>query len=147
MRKWRWFSVKVITERVVSGEPAPDTVDQNYTNEYRIFEESILLIRAQSFDHAYKIAEKKARAMDLTYENPYEQTVSQQLIGAIDCFDICEETVFSGTELYWRAIWVPKTMDQESFIDTYYPDTIRNDSGPEHAYILRNREFNRRPNS
>lgn len=146
-RKWRWFSVKLIFENIISGEPEPDTVDQNYTDKYRIFEESILLIKAQSFDHAYKIAEKRARTMEFDFENVYGQTVREQFVGAIDCFDICEETLFSGAELYWRAIWVSKEMDQESFIDMYYPDTINNDSGPDYTYVMRNREFHARPNS
>ena len=53
--KWKWFSVKVIFESIISGEPAADTIDKNYTNRYKNYEEPIVIVRSQSFEHAYRI--------------------------------------------------------------------------------------------
>lgn len=138
---WNWFSVKLLFEFVLSGEPDKDSIDQNYTNQYKNYEEILLLVRAQSFDHAYKIAEKKARKMETEYRNPYGETVHMNFVEAIDCFSISDEMLLSGTEVYSRFLKVPKDVNTKDFIDRYYPDTVKDNSGIENHYVLRNREF------
>lgn len=144
--KWQWYSVKLMFESIISGEPEADTIDDNYTNTHKTFEESIVLIKAQSFEHAYKIAENKAPERELVYKNVYGETVTWRFIEAIDCFSI-DEDIKTGVEIYSRYIRVHKSIDKEDFIDRYYSDTIENDSGIEYNFILRNRDFNKRPNS
>lgn len=146
-RKWQWFSVKLIFENIISGEPEPNTIDKNYGNSYKIYEESLVLIKAQSFDHAYKIAEKKAKESEMDYTNPYGQLINFKFIEAIDCFSINEETLYTGAEIYSRVIRVNKPIVTEDFIDRYYPDTIEDNSGVDYQFVLPNREFNKRPNS
>lgn len=145
--KWQWFSVKLIFENIISGKPEPDTIDKNYTNSYRNFEESIIIIKAQSFDQAYKIAEKKARQMELEYTNPYGELVKMKFVQAIDCFSISDETLSTGAEVYWRHLRVPNDIDVEDFLDKYYSDTIKDNNGIDYNYVLLNREFNKIPNS
>ena len=144
--KWQWFSVKLIFENVISGEPEPDTIDKNYTNNYKTYEESIILIKAQSFDSAYKIAEKKAREMEMDYTNPYGELINYKFIEAISCFSIIDE-LSTGVEIYSRFLRVPKPVDTGDFLDRYYPDTIENNSGVDYNFVLRNRNFNKKPNS
>jgi hypothetical protein len=144
--KWQWFSVKLIFENVISGEPEPDTIDKNYTNNYKTYEESIVLIKAQSFDSAYKIAEKKAREMEMDYTNPYGELINHKFIEAISCFSIIDE-LSTGAEMYSRVLRVPKPVDTGDFLDRYYPDTIENNSGLDYNFVLRNRNFNKKPNS
>ncbi|MBZ9685955.1 DUF4288 domain-containing protein [Clostridium estertheticum] len=143
--KWQWFSVKLIFENVISGEPEPDTIDNNYTNNNKTYEESIVLIKAQSFDHAYKSAEKKAREMEMDYTNPYGELINHKFIEAIDCFSIIDE-LSTGVEMYSRFLRVPKSVDTGDFIDRYYPDTIEDNSGLDCNFVLRNRNFNKKPN-
>ncbi|MDP4182698.1 MAG: hypothetical protein Q8942_16620 [Bacillota bacterium] len=45
--KWQWFSVKLIFESIISGEPEPDTIDKNYTNKYKTYEESIYQVQGK----------------------------------------------------------------------------------------------------
>lgn len=142
---WQWFSVKLIFEYRINGEPEPDTIDQNYTNTHKTYEESIILIKAQSFDHAYKIAEIKAIDMEMCYTNPYGETVECTFSQAIDCYKIGDEKLCTGVELYSRSLRTPKNVDTEDFLGTYYPDTLANKI--DYNYILRNKEFNSRPNS
>ncbi|QDZ79282.1 DUF4288 domain-containing protein [Priestia megaterium] len=52
----QWYGVKVLYKYLIVGKPNIEKIDQNY-EEHQIFEESILLIKAQSFDQAYEIAE------------------------------------------------------------------------------------------
>jgi hypothetical protein len=145
--KWDWYSVKLIFESIISGEPEPDTIDKNYTNNFKTFEESIVLIKAQSFDHAYRIAEKKAKEMELDYINPYGEFVKWRFIEAIDCFVIREDNLSTGTEIYSRRIRTTKEIDTEYFLDRYYPDTIEQSDDIDFNYILRDKDFNKRPNS
>jgi hypothetical protein len=145
--KWQWFSVKLIFENIISGKPEPDTIDNNYANNYKTYEESLVLIKAQSFDHAYKIAEKKAREMEMNYTNPYGELINYKFVEAIDCFSINEETLCTGVEIYSRFLTVPKPSDTDDFIDKYYPDTIEDNNGLDYNCVLRNRDFNKGPNS
>jgi hypothetical protein len=144
--KWQWFSVKLIFENVISGKPEPDTIDKNYTNNYKTYEESIVLIKAQSFDSAYKIAEKKAIEMEMDYTNPYGELINHKFVEAISCFSIIDE-LSTGAEIYSRFLRVPEPVDTGDFLDRYYPDTIENNSGIDYNFVLRNRNFNKKPNS
>ena len=47
--------------------------------EYKTYEESIMLVKAQSFDHAYKIAENRAKKYENEYTNPYGELVSHKM--------------------------------------------------------------------
>ena len=96
---WNYYGIKLIYQAVITGPPIPERIDENFSDGHTIFEESVMLIRAQSFDHAYAVAERKARENEATYKNPYGQTVEWKLIDAIDCFLIGDE-ISSGTELY-----------------------------------------------
>ena len=145
--KWQWYSVKLIFENIISGEPEPDTIDNNYTKNYKTYEESIILVKAQSFEHAYKIAEQKASQMEIEYINPYGELVNLKLLEAIDCFSISEETLSTGVEIYSRHLRVTKNIDTEDFLDKYYPDTAEDNSGIFYNSILLNRDFNIKPKS
>ena len=142
---WLWYGVKLLFRSTISGQPEPDTVDQNYTDTYQTIEESIILVRAQSFNHAYKIAEKKACERETEYSNPYGQTVHSTFMGAIDCFRIYDEALYSGMEVYSRLIRVPKQMDTKEFIGRFYPETDEDKSGNDYYFVLRYGEFNRNP--
>lgn len=145
--KWQWFSVKLIFENIISGEPKPDSIDENYTNSFRNFDESIIIVKAQSFDHAYKIAEKRASQEELEYTNPYGELVNMKFVEAIDCYLIGDETLKSGVEVYWRQLRVTKDTDTEGFLDKYYPDTVDDNSGIFYNSILLNSEFSYKTNS
>ena len=66
-------------------------------------------------------------------------------MGAIDCFRIYDETLYSGMEVYSRLIRVPKQMDTEEFIGRFYPETDEDKSEIDYYFVLRYGEFNRNP--
>jgi len=97
---WNYYGVKLIKQIFVEGEPDPTLIDELYDdNDEQHFEESVMLVRAQSFEHAYKIAEKKAIEDEEPYQNMYGQNVIWKFIKAVDCFSICGD-LKSGTEVY-----------------------------------------------
>ena len=62
---WNYYGVKIIKQILVEGEPNPDLIDEYYEEDGgQTFEESIVLVRAQSFEHAYKVAIKKSTEFD-----------------------------------------------------------------------------------
>jgi len=123
-KKWNWYAVKLIYESTVSGEPNQSKIDKNYEDKLKCYEESIMLVKAQSFDHAFKIAEERAIKDEDTHENPYDQTVNHRFVEAINCYWLFDDVLKTGVELYSRFINVPIETDTEEFLDTYYPETI-----------------------
>lgn len=117
---WNWSGVKIIKQIVVHGEPAENLIDEYYKNDdVRHFEETIVLIRAQSFDHAYKIAEANAKRDNEPYPNIYGQMVFWKFIDAVDCFLIGDE-IKSKTEVY-SCFYTAET-STEHFMEKYYKD-------------------------
>ena len=96
---WNYYGVKIIKQIIVSGEADLDLVDENFLcDQKQHFEESLMLVRAQSTEHAYKIAEKKSK-IEVPYQNIYGQQVVWKFIKAVDCFLILDELI-SGSEMY-----------------------------------------------
>ena len=73
---WKWFAVKLLFASSISGEPTTEKLDEKYTNEFKLFEERIVVVKAQSSDHAYRLAELKAKASEMTYIGPAEKVNS-----------------------------------------------------------------------
>lgn len=143
---WKWFAVKLLFESFITGEPSPDTIDENYSTDFKNLEESIILVKAQSFDQAYRLAEKKAKDAEIVYQNPYEETVKCQLIKALDAFELFDDELISGTELYSRFIRLPKGAENDEVISKFYPETVQADEKqPDYNWMFRIREFNKRP--
>jgi hypothetical protein len=135
-----WFSVKLIFNFQIDG--IPDSKDKNYSDEFNMYEEILILVKAESFELAYEAAEAYARNMEDDHVNPYGQTVHYKFVEAIDCFNIMSATLVSGTEVYSRFLRTPKDIDKKTFLDRFYPETINASSEKDFNYILRYKEFN-----
>lgn len=146
VKDWDWYAVKVLYECIISGDPAPETIDKNYSNIDKTFEEIILLIRADSFELAYDLAEKEAKKHEIDYLNPYDEKVVWKFVESLDCFHLFDRKLQTGTELYSRLLHVPKGISNEKVISHYYPETVAEDLIDKN-FILRIKEFNARPNS
>lgn len=133
---WGWYGVKVLYESIVTGKPILEYIDENYTTGMRVLEESIIIVKAQSFEQAWKIAENKfIKEAEMTYENPYGEMVKCQLVDIIDTYHMFEEPCISGTEVYSRYLHVPIDVSNEDVLKQYYPETIESDDGePNYNY-------------
>jgi hypothetical protein len=121
-----WYAVKLIYEFIITGEPNPEKIDEEYHTD-KMYEESIMLVKAQSFNHAYSIAEMKAKESEYDYISPYDEKVYYKFAEAIDCFHLFDEELETGTELYSRFLNVSKDISRDEFIDQFYPETIEED--------------------
>lgn len=96
---WNWYGVKIIKKLTIKGQPKEELINEDYDDTIQNFEESIVVVRAQSFEHAYKIAEKGAVKYEEPYYNIYGQEVSWDIVGAVDCFFIYDD-LKTNTEIY-----------------------------------------------
>lgn len=117
-----WYAVKLIYEFITTSDPNPEKIDEDYSTD-KSYEESIMLVKAQSFDHAYSIAEIKAKENEYDFVNLYDEKVHYRFVDAIDCFHLFDDELETGTELYSRFLDVPKETTRDQFIDLYYPET------------------------
>lgn len=135
---WQYYGVKLIYQAMIVGDPILERVDEEYSNTHTFFEESVVLVHAQSFDHAYMIAEQKSKDHVEPYRNRYGQTVKYQLVDAIDCFLIGDK-IANGMELYSSITPVEKEIASDEYLmqkyqynledydynDRYYQDCVR----------------------
>ncbi len=144
MRKsaWNYYGVKLIYQMIVTGRPIPERIDKAFSDTHTFFEESVMLVHAQSFDHAYTVAERKARENLEPYTNAYGQTVETKLIDAIDCFLIIpnNDGFTTGTELYSSISPVAKEITPREYLMRKYEHSLA-DHAKNGAYRQRSVEM------
>lgn len=123
-RDWRWYGVKVLYECIISGEPKPETIDENFPSDDKMFEESILLIKAPSIEMANILGEQEAKKQQDDYLNPYGEKVEWKFVELIHCVDLSVKKIQIGTEVYARFLIVPPDIPTEEVISHYYPETV-----------------------
>lgn len=98
-----WYAVKLLYKITIHKKPCPKRIKlfgKFYCSKNKqFFEESILLVYADSFEQAYQFAEKKAKENCNSYINLYGQEVKTKIYKWIDCFFI-EKHLKEGTEVY-----------------------------------------------
>lgn len=112
----KWFGVRIVYQYTLSGEPDPATIDAFYQADYAAYEESIILVRAASFEGAYTAAERIGRQNESTYLNHYNQTVTQSYYDAIDCFWLPDSRIKSGSEVYSNIVSTTRSITAAAFI-------------------------------
>ena len=112
-----WYSVKLLYKYSVSGKPDPNLVDEFFSGRTEFYEESVILVTADSFEDAYKVAE--GNALTEVYTNKYGQKVSIALYDAVDCFRFYEQPR-AMTEVYSTIFSYDANTDIGSLIDKRY---------------------------
>ena len=121
-----WFAVVVLFETKITGSPDKDRLDNHYDDKHKIIEEQIIVVRAQSPDDAFELAEKSAKDnTEMTYRNPYGQHVQCRFLESVNCQKLFAPEIRSGSEVYFRLYLVPNEMSKCEFINTYIPETQR----------------------
>ncbi|PEL07600.1 DUF4288 domain-containing protein [Bacillus sp. AFS017336] len=123
-QEWEWFAVKVLYECKISGNPTPEKINYEI-DDLNTFEETILLIKAPTVEQAYLIGEKEALKNETEYLNQFGETVEWKFIEILDCFELFDKKLQTGTELYSRFIRVPKDLSKEELIFQYYPEVVK----------------------
>lgn len=109
-----WYSVKLLYRFVVTGDA--DDVDEYFCDDKEIFEETVMLVQADSFDDAYAQAEMRAKENSDTFVNKYHQNVEYKFVESLDCYCI-GENIQSGAEVFSNIKDAPKGTSTEQYID------------------------------
>lgn len=126
-----WYSVKLLYKFIISGDA--DDVDEYFCDDKEIFEETVMLVQADSFDGAYAEAEKRAKENNDTFTNKYHQNVEYKFVESLDCYCI-GENIQSGAEVFSNIKDAPKGTSADNYIDSELNGIF--DVGSSH--ILRN---------
>lgn len=120
-----WYAVKVLFESVHSGKPLPDKVDEHYyNNDEKLFEESIILVKAATIEQACTIAREQAKQSEHEYSNAYGQLVKWKLVNILHAFELNDDEIENGTEIYSRFIHAKKENNIQDIITRYYPEAL-----------------------
>jgi len=119
---WEWYAVKLLFESTISGEPNKDKIDEHYDNTCKVYEERIIVVKAQSSDHAYKKADEMAKKEEMEYYNLYDQLVKCRFVDSLNCQRLFDDDIKSGTEIYSTLYKEPVEMDTEKFIEQNIPE-------------------------
>ncbi|UOQ69290.1 DUF4288 domain-containing protein [Hymenobacter volaticus] len=134
-----WYGVKLLFTYTLVGEPIPALVDALFEPDVRAYEESIVLLQAESADRAYELADQWAKQRETDYSNTYGQQVLVRLYDALDCYQVDLEegqTLVSGVEVYSTIIEGKASQELTTFIDQAFPIQ------PGHKHMFLNRRFN-----
>lgn len=98
------------------------------------FEESIIMLEADSFDDAYVKAEKYAKdnEIDISYENMYGKHVESKVVSFTDCFSICDDE--DVIEVYSSMIKCRNDLPEDSVIAFFEETCDRQDMLPLRQY-------------
>jgi len=97
-----WYAVKSLYKMAIVGKPIPELIDDYFSDQDTFFEESIILVTANSFEEAYQIAEAEAKKVSDVYTNKYGQTITKEFYDSIDCFELSDPPQIL-TEVYSRS--------------------------------------------
>ncbi|MFB5251225.1 DUF4288 domain-containing protein [Bacillus cereus] len=117
------YAVKLLFESVHSGEPNPSKIDEHYEeNHDTLFEESIILVKANSLEDAHELGEKIALQSEDTYDNMYDVQVTWKFRKVLHVFELNDTSFETGTELYARFLHVKKNETVDTVVKQYYPE-------------------------
>lgn len=117
------YAVKLLFESVHSGEPNPSKIDEHYEeNHDTLFEESIILVKANTLEEAHELGEKIALQSEDTYDNMYDVQVTWKFRKVLHVFELNDTSFETGTELYARFLHVKKNETVYTVVKQYYPE-------------------------
>ncbi|MEW6426027.1 MAG: DUF4288 domain-containing protein [Bacillota bacterium] len=123
-----WYTAKLLFESIHSGNPIPNEIDQhNFANNDKLFEESIILVKAVTMKQAYEIAEELAKKSEHEYMNVYGELVKWQFVRILHAFKLNDKELTPGTEIYSRFIHAKRDNSINDIIMRYYPEALDTD--------------------
>ncbi|WP_409175480.1 DUF4288 domain-containing protein [Brevibacillus fortis] len=119
----RWYAVKVLFESVHSGDPLPDKSDVADTDyNLKLFEERIILVKALNEGQANEKAEVYSKNSEDEYMNTYGVSIMVQFVRILHTFELNDDELTDGTEIYARFIHTSKENTAMDIIKHYYPE-------------------------
>lgn len=89
-----WYSARIVMQAVHTQERVRE----------KLFEDSIILIRAASDEEARRRAEKVGRSREHAYLNMYGKRVEWVFFKLLDLVEVLEDPPRDGSEVYYRFL-------------------------------------------
>lgn len=122
MARTDWYSAKLLFVSVHSEERASDDAT-------RLFEESIVVIQANDIEHARARAQQYGGHLQHGYQNAAGDWVVWQFVRLLDVFELNDERLADGVEVYARFIFAGAMDAEADVITRYFPEA--SDERPE----------------
>lgn len=117
------YAVKLLFESVHCSEPDPTKIDEHYEeNHNTLFEESIILVKANSLEDAHELGKKIAMQSEDTYDNMYGEQITWKFRKVLHVFELDDTPFETGKELYARFLHVKKDEMVNAVVQKYYPE-------------------------
>ncbi|GHU98136.1 hypothetical protein FACS1894211_01390 [Clostridia bacterium] len=144
---WKWFAIKTVVRAVITGKP--EQTDKYFHEDTSFYEENVFVVKAQSDQHAYELAERAVKKQQVAYINIYGQKVEYIYIDSVDCFELYDDPSKSGSEVFSVIYAVPKVKTDTQFLQERYDYFLkdedandeRNDWQHKKQKVLLNCEF------
>lgn len=118
------YAVKLLFESVHCSEPNSTKIDGHYEeNHNTLFEESIILVKANSLEDAHELGKKIAMQSEDTYDNMYDEQVTWTFRKVLHVFELDDTPFETGKELYARFLHVKKNKAVDTVVQKYYPES------------------------
>ena len=127
----KWYAVKVLFESVRSGGSDQQKNKDNDENNMKLFEESNILVKDTNMEKAIEIAAKFAKKAEHESLNSFGETVKHQFVRQLHAFELNDDEITIGTEIYSRFIHVSKETSASDVIKRYYPEVLDEDEDTE----------------
>lgn len=129
----KWYAVKVLFESIhtAGGSYHLNIDDSNHGDNMKIFEESIILVKEMNMELAIESAEKVAKKAEHESTNSYGEIVKHQFVRSLYAFELNDDEVTNGTEIYSRFIHASKEDTAVDVIKHYYPEVVGEDGDTE----------------
>lgn len=106
-----WYGVQLLFESIVLNSP----YDQ------KTYEESIIIVKANSLEEAALKAEEKAINEEVDYQNVYGNLVRWKFVKIVEIYEILDNDLKQGTEVFSRYIIADKNDSLEMVMERYFP--------------------------
>ncbi|OTX18681.1 S-ribosylhomocysteinase [Bacillus thuringiensis serovar andalousiensis] len=117
------YAVKLLFESVHCSEPDPTKIDEHYEeNNDTLFEESIILVKANNLEDAHELGKKIAMQSEDTYDNMYGEQITWKFRKVLHVFELDDTPFETGKELYARFLHVKKDEMVNAVVQKYYPE-------------------------
>ncbi|OUB87700.1 S-ribosylhomocysteinase [Bacillus thuringiensis serovar medellin] len=117
------YAVKLLFESVHCSEPDPTKIDEHYEeNHDTLFEESIILIKANNLEDAHELCKKIAIQSEDTYDNIYGEQITWKFRKVLHVFELDDTPFETGKELYARFLHIKKDEKVNAVVQKYYPE-------------------------
>ncbi|MFS0574134.1 DUF4288 domain-containing protein [Sporosarcina sp. 179-K 3D1 HS] len=115
---YTWFTVALLYESVHEGQP--EHIDEDYDGTTKTYEESHILVKATSTEEACALGLQLGKNHEQTYENQYGEIVHWKLVKVLDCFELLDDDIAVGMEVYSRYIVTTKDQSTKEVIERFF---------------------------